>query len=76
MTPVQRHAELVYAECLAQKAILGIVYSGVSAHAHNLQSYSRKTRILITDLRTGFNSSKKPLICAPVLAYSGACMPI
>jgi hypothetical protein len=28
MTPVQRHAELVYAECLAQKAILGIVYSG------------------------------------------------
>ena len=30
MTPTQRHAELVYAECLAQKAILGIVYSGVS----------------------------------------------
>ncbi|KAG8757111.1 hypothetical protein FRC14_002373 [Serendipita sp. 396] len=28
MTPVQRHAELVYAECLAQKAILGIIYSG------------------------------------------------
>lgn len=28
LSPVQRHAELVYAECLAQKAILGIVYSG------------------------------------------------
>ncbi|KIM24629.1 hypothetical protein M408DRAFT_331716 [Serendipita vermifera MAFF 305830] len=28
MTPTQRHAELVYGECLAQKAILGIVYSG------------------------------------------------
>jgi hypothetical protein len=29
MTPTQRHAELVYGECLAQKAILGIVFSGV-----------------------------------------------
>ncbi|KAG8808352.1 hypothetical protein FRC17_003991 [Serendipita sp. 399] len=28
MTPLQRHAELVYAECLAQKAVLGIIYSG------------------------------------------------
>ncbi|EPS94824.1 hypothetical protein FOMPIDRAFT_1152789 [Fomitopsis schrenkii] len=28
MTPVERHAELVYAESLFEKAILGIVYSG------------------------------------------------
>ncbi|KZT66217.1 hypothetical protein DAEQUDRAFT_675510 [Daedalea quercina L-15889] len=28
MTPVERHAELVYAETLFEKAILGIVYSG------------------------------------------------
>lgn len=28
MTPVQRHAELVYAESLLLKAVLGIVYSG------------------------------------------------
>jgi len=27
MTPVERHAELVYAECLLQKAILGISMS-------------------------------------------------
>ncbi|KAG1873955.1 hypothetical protein F4604DRAFT_1582539 [Suillus subluteus] len=28
MTPVERHAELVYAESLYQKSLLGIVYSG------------------------------------------------
>ena len=28
MTPMERHAELVYAESLFEKAILGIVYSG------------------------------------------------
>ncbi|TBU24568.1 hypothetical protein BD311DRAFT_766324 [Dichomitus squalens] len=28
MTPVERHAELVYAESLFEKALLGIVYSG------------------------------------------------
>jgi hypothetical protein len=28
MTKVQRHAELVYAECLLLKAIIGIIYSG------------------------------------------------
>ncbi|KAG8909024.1 hypothetical protein FRB99_000127 [Tulasnella sp. 403] len=28
MTPVERHAELVYSECLLEKAILGIVSSG------------------------------------------------
>ncbi|KAF8989353.1 hypothetical protein BDQ17DRAFT_1314373 [Cyathus striatus] len=28
MTPVERHAELVYAESLYEKALLGIVYSG------------------------------------------------
>ncbi|KAI0920179.1 hypothetical protein AcW1_001987 [Taiwanofungus camphoratus] len=28
MTPVERHAELVYAESLLEKALLGIVYSG------------------------------------------------
>lgn len=28
MTDVERHAELVYAECLFEKALLGIVYSG------------------------------------------------
>lgn len=36
MTPTQRHAELVYAECLAQKAILGIVYSGVCRNSCSL----------------------------------------
>ncbi|KAG8947808.1 hypothetical protein FRC04_010294 [Tulasnella sp. 424] len=28
MTPVERHAELVYSECLLEKAVLGIVSSG------------------------------------------------
>lgn len=28
MTAVERHAELVYAESLFEKALLGIVYSG------------------------------------------------
>lgn len=28
MTPMERHAELVYAESLYEKALLGIVYSG------------------------------------------------
>lgn len=28
MTPVERHAELIYAETLFEKALLGIVYSG------------------------------------------------
>jgi len=28
MNPVERHAELVYAESLFEKALLGIVYSG------------------------------------------------
>ena len=28
MTPMERHAELVYAESLFEKALLGIVYSG------------------------------------------------
>ena len=28
MTLVQRHAELVYAECMLLKAVLGIIYSG------------------------------------------------
>lgn len=28
MTDVERHAELVYAETLFEKALLGIVYSG------------------------------------------------
>ncbi|EJD49485.1 hypothetical protein AURDEDRAFT_143769 [Auricularia subglabra TFB-10046 SS5] len=28
MSDVQRHAELVYAECLLEKAVVGIVYSG------------------------------------------------
>ncbi len=28
MTPVERHAELVYAESLFEKALLGVVYSG------------------------------------------------
>lgn len=28
MSAVQRHAELVYAECLLEKAVVGIVYSG------------------------------------------------
>lgn len=28
MTPVERHAELTYAETLFEKAVLGIVYSG------------------------------------------------
>lgn len=28
MTGVQRHAELVFAECLLLKAVLGIIYSG------------------------------------------------
>lgn len=28
MTPVQRHAELIYAECLLLKAVIGIIYSG------------------------------------------------
>jgi hypothetical protein len=28
MTPVERHAELVYAETTFEKALLGIVYSG------------------------------------------------
>ena len=28
MTPTERHAELVYAESLFEKALLGIVYSG------------------------------------------------
>jgi hypothetical protein len=28
MTEVERHAELVYAESMYEKAVLGIVYSG------------------------------------------------
>ena len=28
MTPMERHAELVYAESLFERALLGIVYSG------------------------------------------------
>lgn len=28
MTPVERHAELIYAESLSEKAMLGVVYSG------------------------------------------------
>jgi Protein of unknown function (DUF3808) len=32
MTPVQRHAELIYAESLVEKALLGIVYSGDWLH--------------------------------------------
>lgn len=28
MTPMERHAELVYTESLFEKALLGIVYSG------------------------------------------------
>ena len=32
MTPIERHAELIYAEALVQKALLGIVYSGDWLH--------------------------------------------
>ena len=28
MTPLERHAELIYAETLFERAILGVVYSG------------------------------------------------
>jgi len=32
MTPIERHAELIYAEALVQKALLGIIYSGDWLH--------------------------------------------
>ena len=33
MTPMERHAELVYTESPYEKAILGIAHSGVGSHS-------------------------------------------
>jgi hypothetical protein len=56
MTAVERHAELVYAESLFEKALLGIVYSGdwlafikeayARFRSHSIPSFLRQTTCL------------------------------
>lgn len=45
MTLVQRHAELVYAECLLLKAVVGIIYSGDVRFVRLVSSRASRTDI-------------------------------
>ncbi len=62
MTPLERHAELIYAETLFEKAILGVMYSG------DWLSLIKEVYVLLACLQNVTELSKG-LICAPLSTY-------
>ena len=63
MTQVERHAELVYAESMFEKALLGIVYSG------DWLAFIKEAYVFMLTLLLNTNPSFSVSTCAPLSPY-------